>query len=147
MFSHIKAMEIADDATAIYEFSEILVNGVSPQIKVKIAGEANKAYFNALLKSQAAKTVSASRGKMSTKVLEENRIEDRELFPRYVIVDFVPGTVIDENGENVPFSVDVAEAFVKALPKNVFDRCRNFCASADNFQPNLSVEVGQKAKN
>lgn len=146
-FSHFQKLEVSPDDTSTYKFSDIVVNGVSPVVIVAPATEANKPYYNALLKSQAKRVRQLSRGKVDADMVAENRQEDRRLFPAHVVKGFVDGTVIDSDGKAVKFNRDVAADFVDALPDDIFDAFRNWCATTDNFRSSEGIEVDAKAKN
>lgn len=58
--------------------------------------------------------------------------DDLKLFPRHVIRGW--GGIVDrKTGEPVPFTPTNCEAFLRALPRWLFNRVRIFCLKPDNF--------------
>ena len=83
-FSHLKALEVSADKTSRYTIHQITVNGKTPTLIVAPATEANKPYFNALLKRSGKSTRAVRAGMVSAGMIDETREEDRELYPRLV---------------------------------------------------------------
>lgn len=140
-FSHLSALEVARDKTARLTLHQITVNGVSPTLILRPAAEVNKPYYNALLK-RAGRTIRS--GVISVGVIEENREEDRELFPEYVMTGW-DNMVDGETGKDVKFSRDEAVDFLKALPDWLFDEVRNFASNTANYADVVDLRI--KAKN
>jgi hypothetical protein len=134
-FNHIREQRIKGDKTVEYFLDQISVNGKTPVLVVRPATEANKPYFNAQIKRSARTARRVSSGKITAAVIEQNRNEDRDLFPQHVIVDW--RNVCDGEGNPVPFSKPDCADFLDALPDWVFDDLRNFCSAPGNFSPEL----------
>jgi hypothetical protein len=130
-FENLKKLDVTKDKTATYTIGQVIVNDQSPILTVAPATEANKGYFNALLKraSKSARQVAA--GKVSAVLIAENRDEDRALYPSYIVKNW--SNVFDSSGDEVPFSKEACEEFLEALPDWLFDDLRNFCGKPDNF--------------
>lgn len=139
-FSHLSALEVARDKTARLTLHQITVNGVSPTLILKPATEANKPYFNALLKS-AGRTIRS--GVISAGVIEENREEDRDLFPKFVVDGWED--MVDATGKEAKCDKETAKQFLDALPDWLFDEVRNFASNTANYADIVDLTV--KAKN
>lgn len=127
MFEHLKKLDVSS-ATAWFDFPEA---GPDARLAVKPANEANPHYYNALIR-----TVGKGRRpakQVTVEDLDRHRNNDRNLYPRYVIVGWEGLT--DENGESIPFSRDAATELCVALPDWLFDRLRNFASQPENFLP------------
>jgi len=103
-----------------------------PWIEVHPAAECNKRYFNAVLRKQKATRRKLAAGKIDTAMLKQNREEDRELFPKFVCTGKWGGWA-DENGNEIPFSVEAATDLFRQLPDHVFDDFRQDCNILSNF--------------
>lgn len=141
-FSHLKELDVAADKTAEFTLHQITVNGRTPVLVVAPATEANKPYFNALLKRAGKAARQMKAGNISADLLEKNRDEDKELYPRYVLKGW--RDMVDAGGAEVPFSAEEASNFVEALPNWLFDELRNFCGNPTSFADFIDVEVSAK---
>lgn len=142
-FSVFKKLEVEDGKTAVFKIHEITVNGHCPSVIVAPATEHNPQYFNAVLKRTGKSARAIRAGALSKSMLDENREDDRALYPKYVIKGWDvkdPAT-----GNDVPFSEEEATKFLEAIPNWIFDDMRNFAANVNNFTDSVNVEV--KAKN
>ena len=140
-FSHLKKLEVKDK-TAEYSIDQI--EG-EPTFVMKPATEANKPYFNALLKQSRKKVRAVQVGSVNSKLIKENRAEDRELFPKYVIVDWK--NVTDNKGKKSPFTEENCAQYLEALPDWSFDLVRAFASTSENFAGYASIDIEEKAKN
>ncbi len=141
-FSHLGALEVSPDTTSEYTLHQITVNGASPVLTVAPATEANKPYFNALLKraSKTARQIQA--GAVNTGLIEENRLEDRELYPKHIIKGW--HDVFDADGTKVNFNRGNLKEFLDALPDWLFDDLRSYCGSPANFSELVDIETSAK---
>jgi hypothetical protein len=130
-FSYLKKLEVKD-RTARYDMFQI---SSEPVLIVRPATEANKPYFNAVLRKSRKNSRALRAGAINRAMITENREQDRELFPRYVIVGWE--NVVDVNGESVEFSPDNCRGFLDALPDWIFDDVRNFAGDSANFVDEL----------
>lgn len=109
--------------------------GEKAYLRGKIATDANKPYFNAMLKIGGKRIRAQARSTtLTTEMLDRNRADDAALYPRHVISGW--GGILNEEGQEVEFSADACEAFFKQLVSEapwLFDRVRNFFASPENF--------------
>ena len=144
-FSHLKANRVKADATAKYFLYQITVNGVSPTLIVKPATELNKPYFNALLKRSSKTARRAATGKIDPGVIAQNRKEDRQLYPLYVVVGWKD--LIGDDGKEVAFSKEDCADFLAAIDDWIFDDLRNFCGAASTFaDDDIEVDVVNAGK-
>lgn len=130
-FSNLTALAVTKDDTA--DLTLYTVVG-EPILTVRPAGEANKPYFNHLLKHTGKYARRLKASKISATMLAENRDEDRALFPKFVIVNWNKRPPIDAAGKSAPFNEENCVAFIKALPDDVFDEVRDFATNMENFR-------------
>ena len=144
-FEYMRDFEVKDK-TARFTLHAISVGDKSPTLIVKPASEANKPYFNALLKRAHTYAAQMQANKLTDSMVAENRDEDRDLYAKYVLADWE--NVVDADGAEVKFSSEAAGDFVGALPNWVFDDLRAFCARPVNFVDAKSiVDAGTSGKN
>lgn len=146
-FSHLQTLDVKADNTAKYPLDQIEVNGVSPVLTVAPATEANKPYFNSLIKRAQRYSKQVTSNKINAGLIEENREEDRRLFPMHVLKGWED--MLDANGKPIQFNPQNAREFIDALPDWLFDDIRNFCTEVQNFVQESSIrvdvnEVGKK---
>ena len=142
-YGYLKDLEVSPDKTARYTLHQITVNGLTPVLIVAPATEANKPYFNALLK-RAGKSARAVRaGAISAGMIEENRDEDKILYPKHVIKGW-ENLVDGKTGEVTKFSVRECTDFINALPDWLFDDLSKFCGNPASFTELMDVQVNAK---
>lgn len=133
-FSNISKLEVTGEHTAEYVFEGL--HG-QPKVRVRPITRANKSYTNAMLKRLA-----PSKKNKNTNItvddIERHQKWDLDLFPKYVLTDWEG--VVDTDGNEVEFTEVNAAAFVKALPADMFDELREYCADISNFRDLLDVE-------
>jgi hypothetical protein len=139
-FSHLKTLDVKDK-TARCPIHQI---AGAPVLIMKPATEANKPYFNAVLKKSRRNVRALKAGALNQAMIAENREQDRELFPRFVVVEWEG--VTDAGGEAVGFNRENCEDFLRALPDWVFDEIRNFAGDSINFTEDVP-DIGAKAGN
>ncbi len=142
-FSHLGALEVTADKTAEYKIHQITVNGKTPVLILAPATDANKGFFNALLRRSSKQAAAVKAGKVDVDMIEEHRDEDRDLYPKHVAKGWID--MVDANGADVKFTLQNVTDFLKALPNWVFDDVREFAREPSNFVDSLDVEI--KAKN
>jgi hypothetical protein len=138
-FSHLQKLDVADKTA---RFTVYQIQG-EPVLILKPANEANKPYFNAVLKRSRRNVRAIQAGHVNQVMIAETREKDRELFSKFVIVGWE--NVQDVNGEQVPFSSAACEEFLRALPNWLFDEIRNFAGMSLNFTedaPNVEEAAG-----
>lgn len=117
---------------ATFDLPEV---GARARIRGRIATDANKPYFNAMLRLGGKRIRAQVRSaNLTTEMLERNRLDDAHLYPLHVITGWEG--IEDEAGKEVPFSAEACEGFFKQLVSDapwVFDRVRNFFASPESF--------------
>jgi hypothetical protein len=139
-FSHLKSLDVRDK-TAPYTIHQI---AGAPVLTVRPATEANKPYFNAVLKRSRNNVRALKAGALSQAMIAENREQDRELFPRFVVIGWAD--VVDSQGAVVPFTAANCADFLRALPDWIFDDLRNFAGDSVNFAGEMP-DIVAKAKN
>ena len=147
-FDYMSALEVTNSATASYTLHQINLNDrKSPTLIVHPATEANSRYFNALLQRTGRNASQVASGKINAGMISDNRDEDRELYPNYVVSGWED--VVDSDGKAVKFTPANVADFINALPGWVFDDLRAFCGKPHNFVGDtvLNVDVGTTGKN
>lgn len=137
MFNKLKNLAVQADATRVYVFEEIDAER-APSLIVRFAGETNAPYINAVL-ANSRKLLSKGKAALDSASLSKNRRQDRELYPKYVIVGWKEPMLTDEG---VPSTDADIPDFINALPDDMFDGLRTYCSKPDNFRPGVSEAVG-----
>jgi len=102
------------------------------RVAVKPATEANSPYFNAMLRRSASRARRIARmDRVTAEDAAANRNDDRDLFPRHVLVNWEG--VFDTSNTPVPFNEDNAREFCTKLPDWLFDRIRNAASTPERF--------------
>lgn len=118
---------------ATLELPEI---GPKASLRGKMATDANKPYFNAMLKLGGKRIRAQARAAtLTTEMIDRNRVDDAALYPKFVVTGWT-GIVDDSTGAEVEFSPERCEVFFKQLVSDapwLFDRVRNFFASPESF--------------
>lgn len=143
-FSNLAALTVRADREIDFVFA--LIEG-EPRLKVRPATEANRPYFNAVLRSSGKGLLKRMRGgRLNAEALAESRAQDRKLFAEFVVRGWE--NVVDGDGVAVPFSRENVEGFLEALPADLFDELRAFCSNPDNFRGEnaLTQEDTEKLK-
>lgn len=139
-FSHLQKLDVAG-VTA--ELKLEYIKG-SPVLVLAQAGQANVPYFNAVAR-MTSKQFRGTRGaRVDASILNQQREQDRELFPRYVMRGW--SGVVDADGNEVLFSQDNAADFLQALPDWLVDEIRNFASEPANFLED-DMDAEELAKN
>lgn len=138
-FGHFESMDVKADTTAEMTLHQIDVGGVSPTLVMKPATDVNKPYFNALLKRSGRNMRQVQAGKITAGLIEDNRSEDKELFPKYVIVDW--RDMLDAKGKPIKFSEADCREFIGAIPNWLFDDIAQYAKNPQNFLNSTSVDV------
>ncbi|MHA1859164.1 MAG: hypothetical protein ACTSUU_06935 [Candidatus Thorarchaeota archaeon] len=140
-FEHLKKLEVKAGETAPFTFYQIVGE---PVLHLAPATEANKPYFNALLKRSRKNQRRLQGGNFTATVIAENRDDDRELYPRHIVKGW--DQVVDSDGESVPFSKEACADFLTALPDWLFDEARQFAVDASNYV-DVEADVEELAGN
>lgn len=140
-FSHLSNLEVKGSKLADFELSRL--EGY-PVLTMAPATEANKPYFNAMMKEGQKAFKRVKHGGVTAAALSESRKLSRKLFPRFVIKSWTG--VVDLKGNEVPFSKEACEDFLKALPDYIFDEVRDFAGEISNFLDE-PLDVEDTAKN
>jgi hypothetical protein len=138
-FSYFEKAKVSVNDTKKFPLNDIEnPDGSSPTLILAPAAEPNKPYFNALLKKGGRSTRQVVSGKLTLELLQENRNEDKRLFPKYVIKGWE--NVFNSAGEPVEFSQAECEDFVNSMPDWLFDTIRNYAAIVQNFTTGVVVD-------
>lgn len=128
-FSHLDAMEV--DATQTREYTLHALVG-TPVLTLKPATEANVPFTNAKLRRATRLNRISQNGRLVTaSILDMTRDEDRHLFAQHVITGW--RGVKDKSGNDVPFTKQNCEEYLKHLPKHIFDDVRAYAGDHYNF--------------
>ena len=138
-FSYLKKLEVTGK-TADYTIYQI---SGEPTLIMKPATEANKPFFNSVLR-RSNRNLRAVKGGINSKMIKENREEDRELYPKHIISGWKD--VIDSKGKTVEFSEKDCADFIIAIPDWIFDDIRAFAGESSNFFGEV-IDVGEKLGN
>lgn len=146
-FAHLKALKVNANKTMRFDLPEICVNGVSPTLLLLPATEANKPYFQAILKRAAeSRTMRrAAQKTITADVIEDLREEDMRNYAKHVIKGWE--NMLGADGKPIEFSEEECLEFLQAIDTWVFDLIRNFCTEPTNFAGAIDVDVDAVAKN
>lgn len=129
MFDHLQKLD-PSGRTAWMDVPDI-----SPEARLELrhAGETNRPYFNAMLKKAAARArqIGGRLDRVNANMLAQNRQEDRDMFPRYILVSWEG--IEDDQGNPVEFDAETAAEFCQKCPAWIFDKIRNWAAAPENF--------------
>jgi len=112
---------------------------------VKPATEANKPYFNQVLKNSQVNSRSRRRNALGQKELDQLREMDCRLYPEHVIVGWEG--LANGDGEAVVFSVEACKDFINELCEHapwIFDELMLFTKNPENFVDLMDVEERTK---
>lgn len=127
-FGKLKGLEVTGSMTA--EMTIYQIEG-EPVLILSPATEANKPYFNAMLKVSRKAIRRAGSGNFTPASIAESRDNDRELFPRFVVRGW--RNMEKLCGEDLPCTVENVREFLDSLPDWLFDEIRSFATDAQNF--------------
>lgn len=128
------ALEYDRETDELDEDGQPVRESVVPWIEVRPVGELNRPYINAVLASQSKARRRISKGKIDVRMLEDNREQDRDLYPRHVFTGRWGGWLDDATGEEVPYSAEAARELLEQLPIDEFDELRAYCNELGNFR-------------
>ena len=138
-FSYLSDLAVSTDKTVEFSLHQMVVDGETPVLILAPATQANKPYFNALLKRAGKSARQVRAGNINAGMIDEGRDEDRDLFPKHVVKGWKH--VPDSQGNDVAFSQDNCRAFLAALPDWLFDDIRSFATNPANFSDILDIET------
>lgn len=137
-FGNLKQYEIDPTKSVKYSITDIEMGGKTPYLMVKPATQTNKPYTKAQLKSSNQRIQRQAAKGISLEGLEANREDDKAHYPKFIITGW--GNVFDDEGNDVPFTVENCAEFLEALPDWVFDGVRAFCSVPTNFADEADEE-------
>lgn len=145
-FSYLNSLDVKNEVTAeLILHWIVLPNGKSPSLIGRHAGQSNKPYYNAVFKTGIKQTKAMRKNRLTPEMTDENRDEDRVLYPKFVITGW--NEMVDSNAQPVAFSQAECESFFKQLPDHIFDEVRDFFADVSNFTNVLDMEVVEETGN
>lgn len=146
MFGHLKQLEVVDRTArfTLHAIKLLSEDAPAPVLIVRPASEANKGYFNALLKHSRTYAAQVQAGAVTESAIAENRKQDVALYAAHVVIGWE--NVVGADGSPVSFSKEACADLLGALPNWLFDDLRMFCGRPVNFLPE-SMNVEEKAKN
>jgi hypothetical protein len=110
-----------------------------PSLTVKPAGPPNRPYFEENLKAIQSSRVGFGPKGLSPRALDKMRESDYVLFAKHVVTGWE--SVANSAGQPAQFSRENCEAFLRALPAEMFDELRAFCLQPSNFAEGLGSEL------
>lgn len=125
-FKNLKKLDVRDGSV---RYPLVQIEG-EPFLLVRPATEANKPFFNAVMKRSKTSIRRLRAGKFDAATLAAHREEDRELYPQHIITGW--GKVVDDDGKLVEFSQEKCAEFITQLPNWIFDELREFCGNPSN---------------
>jgi len=128
-FSNLKKQEVDQDYER--EFTLSYLEG-EPVLLVVSATQSNKAYFNARLKAMSKFAGRSAGAKIDVTKISEIQDDDRELMAKHVVRGWK--NVLDAKGQAVEFNLENCEAFLDALPRDMFMDLKAFTENPDNFR-------------
>ena len=134
-FSHLDKLQVRKENTAEYEMFEI---ETAPNLIVRCTSD-NQEYQTGIRakRQEIQRQINKSKGKKRARTRAGDRIfellrgPDRETYPGTVVIGWT--TNKDAEGNEVEYSDEACEDFLKALPDWLFDGLRVFCIDANNF--------------
>jgi hypothetical protein len=111
----------------------------APYLTVKPASAANKPYYEANLKAVQASRVGFGAKALNSRALDRMRESDYSLFAQHVVTGWE--NVLNAAGNPAQFDRDNCEAFLRALPVEMFDELRAFCVQPSNFAEGLGNQL------
>jgi hypothetical protein len=131
------------EATDTVDYTFYQIEG-EPTLKVAPATEANKPYFNAILRRGRKNVRALNAGAITTGMIASNREEDRALYGTHIVKGWT--SVKDAEEKDAPFTPDNVRGFLAALPNWIFDDLRTFCGNAANFLEEGITEAVETGK-
>lgn len=130
-FSNLSGAEVSAQSVADFVFEDL---PGAPWVRVRIGGQLNRGYFNAVLARESKGRKRALRGRIDMATLDRNRELDRKLFPKHMDGGAWGGWVDDSTGEEVPYSPEGFAELMAQLPADLFDELRAFVNEPVNFR-------------
>jgi hypothetical protein len=141
-FSYLEKLDVSASKTVEYTINEI---DSQPKLLISPATEANKPYFNAILRRARKNNKAVQAGAINVGIIQSNRNEDRELYAQHIIKGWEG--VVDDRGKVVEFNATDCLEFLQALPDYIFDGIREFASNPQNHTSQESIDVETTAKN
>lgn len=133
-FSNLSGAKVTSQSSARFTFYDL---PGEPWVDVHPAGDVNRPYFAAVLAKQSKHRRRLAAGKMNVDMLDDNRSQDRELYPRHVDAGAIGGwRAMNSEGqeEEIGYSPEAFRSICEKLPNDLFDELRAFCNDTANFR-------------
>lgn len=141
-FDYLKKIDVKGTTTVEYQLNQIPLEPV-PFLVLQPATEANKPYFNALLKQSGKSLANMRTGSINAKMAQERRDQDKELYSKFIIAGW--GNLPDSDGNDVLFNKANCREFLDQLPDWIFDDVRSYATKPENFVADV-FDIGAKAQ-
>lgn len=144
-FGHLTKFAPTPDKITEYHMLDVTwADGTSPTLLVKAATNSNKPFVGAQLKLTASADAQARRrhiaaGRITTAMLDASTAELVPLYARHVLVGWK--NVRDENDIQQTWTVEEGEAFLGALPIELWEGFVEFVKNPANFSEATATEV------
>jgi hypothetical protein len=139
-FSHLTKLDVRKDMETRITLYQITGE---PILILSPATEANKPYYNQVLKQQRnAATMIRIKGSITPEQVAKSRDEDKQLYPKHIVKGWE--NVLDDKGKKVSYSTEACEEFLEALPNYIFDEIRNHAQLPSNFFDEIDIEEAEK---
>lgn len=139
-FSHLRK-HIGAEKTATYTFYDL--EG-EPTVSVRPATEENKDYHNALMRRQLSRSRKSAR-RITVDDLMRVRKDDIELYAQHIVKGWEG--IVDAAGKAVAFSEATCKEFLTAIPTEILDDLRGFCADRHSFLDGADADGEALGKN
>lgn len=146
-FSKMTAQSIDPNARRWYVFDTIVpVVGDKPiRVEAVHAGEANATYRNDAVR-RANEQIARASNKLTVAQLDLLRDQDADIFARCIVTGW--DAVYFDDGTAPEATADNVAAWLRAIPKELFDRFRVWAKEAENFRdtpkPPPAADVAKK---
>ena len=138
-FEYLKQLEVKKDQTVDFTLYQI---AGEPILTLAPATEANRPYYNALLKQTTHAARRMRSNGLDAQALADSREYDRERYAKYIVKDW--SAIVDSKGKAVPFNEKNCLDFLAALPGWIFDEVRNFASTPTNYTEQVDGEEAAK---
>ncbi|MEO1208384.1 MAG: hypothetical protein AAFX78_02480 [Cyanobacteria bacterium J06638_20] len=135
-FDHYK-VEVTKDTTqqctlfGIALSEDVDGTAIHPVLTVRPAWDVNTDYANARIKASKGRSRTIQKKGIEARDIRTIRKEDVELYATHIVIGWVH--VVDEDGEEVPFTAEDCRDFLASIPEAEFDELRNFCNDYQNW--------------
>ncbi len=141
-FQQLKGLQVVAEKTVPYTLYQV---AGEPVLHLAPATEANRPYFNGLLKRSRRNRQRIQAGAFDARVLSDNRDDDRVLYSQFIVKAWEK--VVDSKNQPVDFNQENVLDFLNALPNWIFDDLRLFANDSQNFIESPTIDAEEAAGN